>query len=247
MSNSDLVEPSTTQTINPYWEELSRTRVHRTWLGLPDFRGESRLSGMSSLISLMFPSESVIQAHVSRNDYCSRYTWAIPDTDALAFVAQWLAPRAVEMGAGMGYWAWQLSQLGIDMLAYDVDPPDDGYNPYHNRDGKAGMVTYHPVLRDTTKILAHAADRVLFLCWPPYEESMAADCLAAYPGKRFIYIGEPSGGCTGDEAFFTCLEREWQEIATHRIEQWDGMHDRIWVYERTAEGTTKRIEEENRE
>jgi hypothetical protein len=61
---------------------------------------------------------------------------------------------------------------------------------------------------------------------------MATECLNAYRGDRFVYIGEDCGGCTGDKEFFEILEQQWEEIEDHNIKQWQGVHDRIVVYQR---------------
>lgn len=145
------------------------------------------------------------------------------------------------MGSGTGYWAWQLSQLGVDVLAYDAYPPALSTENYHhcprneNREltGEHGN-SYFPVQTGTPEILAQHADRTLFLCWPPYDEPMAAECLQHYAGNRLVYIGEGDGGCTGDDAFHEMLEQEWEEVASHRLIQWEGIHDWATVYDRVT-------------
>lgn len=217
------------QTVNPYWDEvkdrdIEQSLMHSIHLSIKDYE------------------ESIWH---KRHDYCRKYTWAVPDPASLAFVAQYLAPRAIEIGAGMGYWAWQLTQLGVDMVCYDIAPPDVvTNNTYHSpRTDKYGDFTdtyitpYARILQGGPEVLTAHSDRTLFLCWPPMSD-MAAECLRHYTGKRLIYIGEGDGGCTADEQFFTFLAQEWKEIAEHTPVQWDGIHDYITVYERiTARGT----------
>lgn len=195
----------------------------------------------------------------SRRDLVKRFAWAITDPAAVAFVAKHCGPRAVEVGAGLGYWAWQLTQRGVDVIAYDEHPPDTRPNHYHAPefvgDEPKGLVpTWHPVLqaKDADASAIHS-DRTLLLCWPPYAESMAADTLRAYRGNRLIYIGEGEGGCTGDEDFHRMLgfrgwdsddwgepdpDAEWVEIAEHTPVQWWGIHDRITVYQRSSAAVT---------
>lgn len=68
----------------------------------------------------------------SRTYLCRRYSWAVPCPDALEWMCWVLDGRpVVEVGAGTGYWAWQLEQLGVDVLAYDKAPPDTHFNGYH--------------------------------------------------------------------------------------------------------------------
>ena len=190
----------------------------------------------------------------SRHEMCERYAWAIADPVSVAFVVEHAGPRVVEVGAGLGYWAWQLAQRGLDVLAYDRHPPDTRPNHYHSpertEDGepKGLRPTWHPVLQaaDADASAVHP-DRTLILCWPPYAAPMAADTLAAYTGDRLIYIGEGPGGCTGDDRFHRMLgfagwdEDEpnpaagWREVAEHVPVQWWGIHDRITVYDRVPQ------------
>lgn len=176
-----------------------------------------------------------------RDELCRQYAWSIPDPLSLAFVAEHLGTRAVEMGAGTGYYAWQLSQLGVDICCYDWHPPDvSSINHYHSPYRADNSVflgetrpVFFPVQPGTPEALSAHADRTLFLCWPPMTE-MAIECLQHYSGNRLVYVGEQDGGCTGDGAFFAALERAWEEVATHRPVQWFGIHDYITVYERKA-------------
>lgn len=179
----------------------------------------------------------------SRNDLCGKYAWAIPDPDSLRFVAQALSPKAIEIGAGTGYWASLLTQLGVDMLCYDLNPPQHtGHNNYHsprNEQGTALLGITRDIFFDVRAgnhlMAANYPDRTLFLCWPPYDNDMAYNALQAYTGKRLVYIGEDEGGCTADEAFFTLLSEAWHIVDEHIPVQWSGIHDIIQVYERGME------------
>lgn len=181
---------------------------------------------------------------ISRDVLCERYAWAIADPMALRFVAEHLAPQAIEIGAGTGYWAWQLSQIGIDILAFDLYPPQlTGENHYHSPrtedDRKLMHCTrdvFFEVQEGDEKVARHYPERTLFLCWPPYDTDMASNCLNYYAGNKLVYIGEGDGGCNADDAFFETLSTNWNEVATHPIVQWWGLHDHITVYERKRYG-----------
>lgn len=178
-----------------------------------------------------------------RKDFCSTYSWAIPDPATLDFLAEWLAPSAIEIGAGTGYFAWQMQQRGVAMAAYDIAPPHmSAENEYHSpRDTKETHLLgtlrdiYFPVEMGGPEVVEQYPERALFLCWPPYSSDMAAQCLQSYRGNRLIYIGEGSGGCNADDAFFETLEQEWHEVAFHSPIQWDAIHDYVQVFERGAE------------
>lgn len=184
---------------------------------------------------------------VWREGLVRKYSWSIPNPAAVSFVYEHARGGLVEIGAGTGYWAWQLSQRGLSVVAYDKHPPDQERNGYHNivTDGRGyrtseqgewkARPTFHPVIKAEHEIAAAHPDRTLFLCWPPYDGPMAADALAAYTGNRVIYIGEGDGGCTADDRFHKMLEVDWTEVEVTRPVQWWGIHDLIFVYERNQQ------------
>lgn len=58
---------------------------------------------------------------LARDRLVARYSWAIPNAAALRALAA--AAPLIEIGAGNGYWAYLLRQLGVDILAFDANPP----------------------------------------------------------------------------------------------------------------------------
>ena len=212
----------TTKTVNPFWEDIKHLfQYDINTRSIRDF-------GMLDMLDAHWEN---------RKKYCRIYAWAVADPASIAFVAKYLGPRAIEIGAGNGYWSWQLSQSGVDILAYDENPPDQTPNFYfvpreELPNPKTLTKIWYPVQQGSIEKLTEYPDRTLFLCWPPYGEPMATECLNAYRGDRFVYIGEDCGGCTGDKEFFEILEQQWEEIADHDIKQWQGVHDRIAVYQR---------------
>lgn len=229
-----------TEIKNPYWDEL------QVW---PPDEIEMRYRGIWRPGLMSVPIRDLAQAHVqglkvrNRNDMCGKYAWSIPDPLSLQFVAQVLEEKAVEIGAGTGYWASLLSQMGVDMVCYDIDPPQHtGQNHYHsprNERGDALLGITRDIFFDVRAgnhlMAAKHPDRTLLLCWPPYDNDMAFLALQAYQGKRLVYIGEGDGGCTADEQFFKLLAEQWHLVSCHTPVQWSGIHDEIEVYERGHE------------
>lgn len=181
-----------------------------------------------------------------RETLTSQYAWSIPDPSSLAFVAYYLGSHAIELGAGTGYWAMLLDQLGVNIIAFDQRPPYlVGNNWYHSpsipRNGPVAPERkllhkkrdiFFNVRRGTPKMLTRTAyaHRTLFLCWPPHQQPMAAKSLKAYLGRRIVYIGPPRW--TADPTFFEAIARDWREIASHCPESWYAIEDDIKVYER---------------
>lgn len=149
------------------------------------------------------------------------FSWSIPTPADLTWMLDILRGRdVIEIGAGAGYWAWQLRQLGVEVAAVD-----NGAWTFPN--------SWSPVERGGPGAAALYPDRALLMVWPPYGSAMAADALAAYAGDTVIYAGEGEGGCTADDTFHHQLDTEWSEIATapHHATFW-GVHCRLTAYRR---------------
>jgi len=195
---------------NPYWEIL-----------------RAKNGPMSDVVS------------IQRNHLCRKYTWCIPDPKSLRLVAKHSMGRIVEIGAGRGYWAWQLSKLGVDVVAYDLRPLDSGINPWHSHlvhplfgpTSISKKSYFHVQKGDAISARAHP-DRTLMLCWPPYNYDMAYRALNHYKGDRLIYLGEHYG-CCANAKFFERLEEKWKVLHKHECVRWKYINDAIWVYERT--------------
>jgi hypothetical protein len=135
-----------------------------------------------------------------RTALVSKYAFSIPTISALEIIAA--HSPLVEIGAGTGYWAMCLTELGADIAACDTRVPGEGSpwdpfsgNPWHDD-------TWFPVDEgdETTAALHH--DRTLLLCWPPPENPMAFNALSAYlraGGRRLIFVGSVLS--SGDAAF----------------------------------------------
>ncbi|WP_063065936.1 hypothetical protein [Nocardia violaceofusca] len=166
------------------------------------------------------------------------YAYAIPSPETISWVRRFCDGRQiVELGAGRGYWAAQLADVGVNVAAYDSEPPDRTENPSFVR--ATGQADVWLSVGDLGRFAARGvgrADEVLFLCWPPgWGNAMASDALAAFEangGQRLVYIGEPKGGKTGNDGFFDALNSRWElESEDSEFVSWWNLSDRAqgWV------------------
>lgn len=155
-----------------------------------------------------------------RHELVVKYAWAIPDDEVINTIVKY--SPIIEVGAGTGYWASLIAEQGGDILAFDI-------SPYTNCQANN---QHYLVQQAEESIVKNYSNRSLFLCWPPYKEPMAHDCLKNYKGDTLIYIGEFRGGCTADNKFFDLLEKEWELIEEQNIPQWETMHDYLSIYKR---------------
>ena len=158
------------------------------------------------------------EAFKHRLTMVKRFSWAVPNEEAIEAIHKLRTP-VVEVGAGGGYWAYCMRQLGIDVVAYDKQPYNNHYCSSQ----------WSEVLEGDERSVRGHADRALLLVWPPYDTSMAFDTLSTFKGNLLIYVGEGYGGCTGDDAFHEKLEEEWDLSEEVEIPQWAGINDSLQI------------------
>lgn len=208
---------------NPYWDAV-KNQVKQSrffWSGpiVPRWTEDGR----------SLNTDVMVEQIAQREDLVTKFAWTITDPAAVQFVATYSRCRLVDPMAGTGYWTYLLRQLGVDVVCSDASP---GENKWHK-----GAALWVPVAQNWAEVVIDDhPDRVLFLAWPPYSEPSAFRTLREFKGDRVIYIGEGEGGCTGDDDFHALLDAEWHETAMHIPVQWEGLHDRIYVYERGRVG-----------
>lgn len=155
--------------------------------------------------------------HELRRAWIRAISFAIPCVEAVSAIA---GPPLLEIGAGGGYWAALAARAGTDVVAADAWP-DSRY--------RQTVGDHHPVetLAADLAVAAHPTRDVLCV-WPEYRRSWCADAVALMrPGRLLHLIGEPRGGCTGDDLLFDLLDERFTPIATTRIPNWPGQHDRL--------------------
>lgn len=205
-------------TKNPYWEiirQLPLDDIPLPWHTRPE-----------PMLHWLGGNREDFRHFADRFDMCGTYSWAICSPGDIAWMKDVLGGRGVvEPGAGTGYWAWQMEQAGIDVVAYEPSEQEPA-NHFARR-------TWTSLLRDDHSAPKHHPDRALFLCWPSYAEPWAAQSLACYEGDLLIYCGEGEGGCTADDEFFHLLAAEWEEVGDsgRHVSYW-GIHDYLTAYRR---------------
>lgn len=178
------------------------------------------------------PDPTMSHAFIERDNLVRKYAWAIPNEEAINKIASF--GKIVEIGAGTGYWASLIADAGAEVTAFDIAPAGNGVwkNPYDHE------FSYYKMYQGTEEWAEIFPDHTLLLCWPPYEEPMAANALAYFTGNRVVYIGE-WGGCTADPDFFSMIETSPNDGATWRVVEqvsipcWSMIvHDSMYILER---------------
>lgn len=199
---------------NPYWDIVAPSVTER--------EGRRFVTGSQP--------EGSTQLAFAQTTLQPAYAYAIPSPETIDWVSKFCQGRqVVEIGAGRGYWAAQLSRAGIPVDAYDLEPPSAVENVSFPQ-AKGQQDVWYTVRSLDGLRFEGLSDSVLFLCWPPgWGNTMASDTLAAFEragGDRLIYVGEPKGGKTGDDAFFDALSARWQlESTDSRFVSWWNLAD----------------------
>jgi len=156
-----------------------------------------------------------------RRDFIKLFGFAVL-TRCTVDLLKWFGP-ILEIGAGSGYWASELSQAGVDIIATDSQT-----GRYYFKHGN-----YFEVSKcSATDASAAHPDRALMIVWPCYDDPWAFAALSAYKGNTVIYVGESQGGCTATDSFFELLTSDWVKIESHYIPQFPGIHDALYIYRR---------------
>lgn len=173
---------------------------------------------------------SPIGTYHAREAAISKYGFGILSNEAVCVIKACTGPVGiVEVGAGSGYWAYELKKVGVDIVATDPTPISESKwfeKTWTNIEECSGL-----------DALARYPDRDLLICWPDdynSEEGWSDKVLEAFKGELVFYCGEAYGGCTGSSRFHDLLEHSgtWRLAKTVRIPNWPGVHDQLEVYQR---------------
>lgn len=180
------------------WSRRSPAQGGPRWgtlLLMSDLSATPRVSG-NPLLDLY--ERSAGSAH-ARAEAVRRFAFAVPDEAALATIARWAPNGVIELGAGTGYWAGQLDQRGVDVVAYDTEPAPSTANSWF-----AGTSPWFPVRPGDQRMVNLHADRCMLLVWPTKNETWAAEAVEQFHhagGETVVFVGEGPGGRTGDDRF----------------------------------------------
>lgn len=201
-----------------------------------------------------------VDLEAARRDAIAKYAFAVPTTDAVQAIASASPHGVIEIGAGAGYWAMQVHEHGVDVIAFDPEPAPSPDNTWFS-----GSEPWHVVVRGDHHEVSRHPQRSLLIVWPTKNEFWAAEAIEWFfvaGGQCVIYVGEPPGGRTGDDVFHamlgdltTCRQcrlgldtapcicgvtPRWKRSATVSLPHWPGCDDDLHIYTRRPEPWIKR-------
>lgn len=153
-----------------------------------------------------------------RQDLTEQYGWAIPNHEALDVISD--NGPIVSLGAGYGYWESLLHEMGVNVVALDIEPPDQSDQ-------------YLPVVEGTQDDLRNAySDRTLLLVYPPPSHPMAYEALQASSCDTCVFVGEADSTITGGMDFHNELQSHWKMRHDISLPSWPNTDTRCRVFTR---------------
>jgi hypothetical protein len=152
-------------------------------------------------------TDPVYQEFLVRSKFIERYGFAILHRKAIEAMRPY-APL-LEIGAGSGYWSYELRKQGIDIIATDNLSGEYGF--FNGEVSRRWHHHYtHIEVLDSLSAVRKYPNRNLLFVWPDYDASWAAETLDIFTGQVVIYQGEGYGNACADDRFHKLLdERFW--------------------------------------
>ncbi len=179
--------------------------------------------------------ERSLQTSAIRGEYVKNSFTILTDEflREVVSVIQWLGvSKIVDLCAGPGWLSHWLKVYGLEVEAAVDNKTWPGFEGrYLPLVEKADSLEY---------VKAHPDIDLFLLSWPPYNNDLASRIwVSMREGTYLLYIGESSGGCTGDDDFFNVLPEEEPETVRlqGRFISFCSIHDRPELYRKKREGS----------
>lgn len=165
-----------------------------------------------------------------RDEFIAQFGFAILSEPAIEAIRAH-AP-IVEVGAGCGYWSYELRQAGIEVVATEPEPGTKwgsiprAWKPWLEMEKLSGR-----------EAVLKYPNHSLLMCWPSLNDDWPFVTLGVFQGSTVLYVGEGDGGCTADDKFHELLDSKFNEIQTVAIPQFWGLHDYLSIWKRKGART----------
>jgi hypothetical protein len=171
--------------------------------------------------------ESIMEEYTARDKFIQRYGFAVLWSEAI----EAMRPHAplLEIGAGSGYWTYELQRHGIDCIATDTMEGEYGFFTREGEDlslrrWKKQYVEIEKL--NSVEAVRKYPNRNLLSVWPDYNKSWAADALDIFTGQVVIYMGEGYGNATADDRFHELLDLRFRDQDRIPMPHFEHSYDR---------------------
>lgn len=159
-----------------------------------------------------------------RDLYIQQFGFAVLTEAAVSCIKKY-APL-LEVGAGSGYWSYELQTHKVDIVA--TDPKTGKYRDLANHWQK-----YWTDVHSLSGLAALKAfpGRNLLTVWPDMS-TWPSKTLKAFTGEYVLYVGEGDGGATADHRFHVHLRDNFEGVELLDLPVFFGLHDHLEVWKR---------------
>lgn len=138
----------------------------------------------------------------------------------------------IEVGAGTGYWSYELQRAGCCSIATDISVPGltssaNSRYAYWERPCFVNVLAL-----PAQQVAREHPDKTLLMVWPETSEEWSYEALVSYTGARMIYVGAVERRRAQDNQFHNELEQNWKLETCIRIPRFPGHQDAVFVYHR---------------
>ena len=175
---------------------------------------------------------------LQRMSYTHAVSWHLTNEIIIDMLCKY--SPVLSVGSGKGFTESIAKKNGCDIICTDECAVEN--NPYHTKRDFICIKEYNQYLNNksfmdietikATKAIKKYPDRNVFMAWCPYSENMGYDVVKVIKNQVLMCIGEPEGGCTGNDKMFNYLYNNYNVIDSISIPQWGGMHDGLTIYKR---------------
>lgn len=168
----------------------------------------------------IFPAFTDLEFNKIAMELIREFAWAIPNDKAIKEICKF--GSIIEIGAGNGYWANLINKNGNNIVAFDNFSTHQLPN----------MKKWFNVEYGSYEKIQLYPNHTLFLCWIPYKNDLAFNCLKSYTGDYLLYVGEELEGSLNYEDFFNEIFKNWTLTKTIEIPSFGGVFDSLFIYKR---------------
>ncbi|MGA9719860.1 MAG: hypothetical protein WBQ79_16390 [Acidobacteriaceae bacterium] len=138
----------------------------------------------------------------------------------------------IEVGAGTGYWSYELQRAGCSSIATDICSQEAASASDPRYTFRRSPCFVNVLAIPAQQAVRQHADKTLLMVWPETGEEWSYEALTAYSGTGLIYVGAIERGRPADDRFHDEIERSWRLETRIRIPRFPGHHDAVSVYRR---------------
>jgi hypothetical protein len=160
-----------------------------------------------------------------REKFINKYGFAILSREAIEAMRPY-APL-LELGAGSGYWTYELRKYGVDCIATDTMNEEFGHFKKRGVEPRRWDRHYGAIEKlNSVEAVRKYPNRNLLIVWPSLNEPWAADALDIFTGKVVIYMGEGHGNACADDRFHELLDERFADQEEVRMPHFEHSYDR---------------------